>query len=239
MKRADVLVLDKVYSSYGSGSILHGLSMVVREGQITCLLGRNGMGKSTTLMTVMGAVQLTKGHITFDGETLDGRKPEEIASRGLTLIPEGRWLFGSLSVEENLQFAALTSRRGDTKAIDQVLQLFPDLQGRRRQMARTLSGGLQQMVAIARALVTKPKLVLLDEPSQGLAPLYVRRIGDYIRQARKEGVSFLLVEENWATAMDIADYFYVIRHGKIAFECSAQELAKNKSAIANYLGVSV
>jgi len=234
-----VLVLDDVYSSYGSGSVLHGLSMVAREGQITCLLGRNGMGKSTTLMTVMGAVRLTKGHITFDGEVLHGRRPEEIASRGLTLIPEGRWLFNSLSVEENLRFAALTSRRGDTKAIDQVLQLFPDLQGRRRQTARTLSGGLQQMVAIARALVTKPKLVLLDEPSQGLAPLYVRRIGDYIRQARKEGVSFLLVEENWATAMDIADYFYVIRHGKIAFECSAQELATKKSTIVSYLGVSV
>ena len=234
-----MLVLDEVYSSYGSGSVLHGLSMTVRAGQITSLLGRNGMGKSTTLMTIMGAVRLTGGHITFDGEMLHGRRPEEIASRGLTLIPEGRWLFNSLSVEENLRFAALTSRRGDTKAIDQVLQLFPDLQGRRRQTARTLSGGLQQMVAIARALVTKPKLVLLDEPSQGLAPLYVRRIGDYIRQARKEGVSFLLVEENWATAMDIADYFYVIRHGKIAFECSAQELGTKKSTIVSYLGVSV
>jgi branched-chain amino acid transport system ATP-binding protein len=197
------------------------------------------MGKSTTLMTIMGVVALTKGRITFNGEVIHGRKPEDIASRGLTLVPEGRWLFESLSVEENLRFAALASRSGDIKAIDRVLQLFPDLQGRRRQTARTLSGGLQQMLAIARALVTRPKVVLLDEPSQGLAPLYVRRIGDYIRQARKEGVSFLLVEQNWAMAMSLADYLYVISHGKIVLECAASELAVNRDAVARYLGVTV
>lgn len=233
-----MLVLDGVHSSYGSSRVLHGVSMVAREGQITCLLGRNGMGKTTTLMTIMGAVRATKGSITFDGEALDGRRPEQIASCGLSLIPEGRWLFGSMSVEENFRFAALSSPRGDVGEIDQVLELFPDLQGRRKQLARTLSGGLQQMVAIARALVAKPKLIMLDEPSQGLAPIYVQRVAQYVRQARERGVSLLLVEQNWAMAMAIADYFYVIRYGEIAFECSAQELAENKGTIANYLGVS-
>lgn len=233
-----MLVLDGVHSSYGSSRVLHGVSMVAREGQITCLLGRNGMGKTTTLMTIMGAVRATKGSITFDGEALDGRRPEQIASCGLSLIPEGRWLFGSMSVEENFRFAAISSPRGDVGEIDQVLELFPDLQGRRKQLARTLSGGLQQMVAIARALVAKPKLIMLDEPSQGLAPIYVQRVAQYVRQARERGVSLLLVEQNWAMAMAIADYFYVIRYGEIAFECSAQELAENKSTIANYLGVT-
>jgi branched-chain amino acid transport system ATP-binding protein len=197
------------------------------------------MGKSTTLMTIMGVVPSTKGRITFGGQMLSGRRPDEIASLGLTLVPEGRWLFGSLSVEENLRFAALVSKKGDTRAIDHVLKLFPDLQGRRRQMARTLSGGLQQMLAIARALVTKPKVVLLDEPSQGLAPLYIQRIGDYIRQARHEGVSFLLVEQNWAMAMSVADHFYVISHGRIVFECPAHNLDKNRDTVARYLGVAV
>ena len=143
-----------------------------------------------------------------------------------------------MTVEENLRFAALSSPRGNVKAIDQVLQLFPDLQGKRKQTARTLSGGLQQMVAIARALVAKPKLIMLDEPCQGLSPIYVRKVGQYVRQARDQGVSLLLVEQNLAVAMSLADYFYVIRHGEIAFECSAKELEKNKSVIAGYLGVT-
>jgi branched-chain amino acid transport system ATP-binding protein len=232
-----VLALEGVCSSYGSSRVLHGLSMTLREGQITCLLGRNGMGKTTTLMTIMGAVASTSGRIIFEGEELNGRAPNEIAARGLTLVPEGRWLFGSLSVEENLRFAAQVSKRGDATAIDRVLQLFPDLQGRRRQIARTLSGGLQQMLAIARALVTRPKVVLLDEPSQGLAPLYVRRITEYIRQIRQEGVSFLVVEQNWAMAMSVADYIYVISHGEIVLECPACDLAANRDAVIRHLGV--
>lgn len=232
-----MLELDNVHSAYGSSRVLHGMSMVAREGQVTCLLGRNGMGKTTTLMTIMGAVRATSGSITFDGEKLDGRRPEDIASCGLSLIPEGRWLFGSMTVEENLRFAALTSPRGNVGELDQVLELFPDLQSKRKQPARTLSGGLQQMVAIARALIAKPKLIMLDEPSQGLSPLYVKRVAEYVRQVREQGVSLLLVEQNWAMAMALADYFYVIKHGEIAFECSKEELEQNKEVIAKYLSV--
>jgi branched-chain amino acid transport system ATP-binding protein len=213
--------------------------MKVPPGRITCLVGRNGMGKTTTLMTIMGVVSPTGGRITFDGEALQGRTSHEIASRGLTLVPEGRWLFGSLTVEENLRFAALVSKSGDVTAIGQVLELFPDLQNRRRQLARTLSGGLQQMLAIARALITRPRVMLLDEPSQGLAPLYVQRVAQYIRQARDDGLSLLLVEQNWTMAASLADYIYVIAHGKVEFECDAREIEENRDTVTRLLSVGV
>ena len=232
-----MLELTDVHSAYKWSRVLHGVSMTVDDNRVTCLLGRNGMGKTTTLLTIMGVVPPVEGEIRFEGESIGGKKPNEIASLGLTLVPEGRWIFGSLSVEENLRIAAVASKRSETRVIDDILALFPDLVGRRKQKASRLSGGLQQMLAIARALATSPKTVLLDEPSQGLAPLYVRRVAEYIQKARDSGVSFLLVEQNWNLAMAVADYIYVISHGKVVFEGQTRELAENAAIVRKYLGM--
>lgn len=232
-----MLELTDVHSAYDWSRVLHGVSLKIDDNQVACLLGRNGMGKTTTLMTIMGVLPPIEGEIRFDGESIGGKKPNEIASLGLTLVPEGRWVFGSLSVEDNLRIAAVASKRSDSRVIDEILPLFPDLVGRRKQKASRLSGGLQQMLAIARALATSPKTVLLDEPSQGLAPVYVRRVADYIRTARERGVSFLLVEQNWNLAMSVADYVYIISHGKVVFEGQTRELAESGEIVKKYLGI--
>ena len=232
-----MLSLSDVHSAYSRSRVLHGVSLTANDNQVTCLLGRNGMGKTTTLMTIMGVVPPVEGQISLDGVSIGGKKPHEIAALGLTLVPEGRWVFGSLSVEENLRIAATASKRSESRVIDEILPLFPDLVRRRKQKASRLSGGLQQMLAIARALATRPKTVLLDEPSQGLAPVYVRRVAEYIQRARDGGVSFLLVEQNWNMAMAVADYIYVISHGKVVFEGEARELADSDDIVRKYLGM--
>lgn len=231
------LELKNVHSYYGPSHILHGVSMKAEPGKVTCLLGRNGMGKTTTLLSVMGVVRPAAGEILLDGQAIHGKKSYEIAHMGLTLVPEGRWVFGSMTVEENLRLAAVASPRAKTQDINDVLRLFPDISTRTKQKGRSLSGGEQQMLVIARALITNPSVVLLDEPSQGLAPIYVRRVGEYISNLREQGMTFILVEQNVNMALSVADYVYLMSHGEIVYEGTPQQLAEDPSILRKHLAV--
>jgi branched-chain amino acid transport system ATP-binding protein len=195
-----MLVLDGVHAHYGSAHVLQGISLEVRPGQIVCLIGRNGAGKSTTLKTIMGFIKPSAGSITFKGELISGQPPHKIAARGLAWVPEDRRIFGSLSVEENIRVAAQAMTGSSRRRAAAALAFFPDLQARAKQRGGSLSGGQQQMLAIARALASSPDLVLLDEPSEGLSPLMVQAIRAGILEAQARGVSILLVEQNLALA---------------------------------------
>ena len=232
-----MLELVDVHSYYGQSHVLHGVSLKAETGKITCLLGRNGMGKTTTLMSIMGVVRPASGKVLLGEKEIQRKKPYEIAHLGLTLVPEGRWVFGSLSVEENLRLAMVASPRSGSKDIAEVLKLFPDISTRQRQKGRSLSGGEQQMLVIARALVTNPTTVLLDEPSQGLAPIYVRRVGEYIAKAREQGITFLLVEQNVNMALSVADYVYLMSHGTIVYQGTPRDLADNPAILREHLAV--
>jgi len=230
--------LDRVTSGYGSSPVLHGVSLAVDAGEIVALLGANGAGKSTLLNTVMGLVPISAGDIFFDGKTISRLPTPAIVHAGIVQVPERRQLFGTMTVEENLRMGAYTV--GDRGAVAAALEAqfarFPVLGQRRRQLARTLSGGEQQMLAIARSAMSHPRLLLLDEPSLGLAPLLVERIMREITALRDAGGTVLIVEQNAHAALAIADRGYVLENGRIATFGSAAELLHSPAVQDAYLG---
>jgi branched-chain amino acid transport system ATP-binding protein len=225
-------------AQYGWTKVLRGLSFAVETGGITAILGANGAGKTTTLRAVCRMVK-TSGQVRFDGRRIDGKATEDIVRLGIAHTPEGRGTFVDLTVEENLRLGAYARREksGVAQDYDKVYEFFPVLAQRRRQQAGTLSGGEQQMLAVARALMSHPRLLLLDEPSLGLAPLVVREIFRIVRTInRQEGVSVLLVEQNAAMALDLADHAYLLETGRVVMSGPAAELKKNDAIRRSYLG---
>ena len=232
-----MLTLDKVHAHYGSAHVLHGVSLEVEDGQIACLIGRNGVGKSTTLKTIMGVVAASAGTITFKGERIDARPPHAIAARGLAWVPEDRRVFASLTVEENVRVAGQATTRSSPARIAEALAFFPDLETKARQRAGSLSGGEQQMLAMARSLASQPDLILLDEPTEGLSPLLVHMIRAGILKSRERGASILLVEQNFSLALGVGDVFFVLSRGNVVFRGTREELLAAPEVIREYLGV--
>jgi branched-chain amino acid transport system ATP-binding protein len=233
----DVL-LDVVdlHVRYGAITAIKGISFDLREGEIVALLGANGAGKTTTQKTVSGMLRPAAGSITFAGERIDGIPPHYLIDRGICHVPEGRHVFPRMTVEENLEMGAFRFRTPDQGTLAQVLDMFPRLKERYSQQAGTLSGGEQQMLAIGRALMGKPRLLLLDEPSMGLAPLIVEQIFDIVRGINAEGVSVLLVEQNARQALTLADRGYVLETGDLVLSGSGRELLADDRIRAAYLG---
>jgi len=233
-----LLEAEDLQAQYGWIKVLHGLRFAVEAGGITTILGANGAGKTTTLRAVCGMVK-TAGTVRFDGQRIDGRATEDIVRLGIAHTPEGRGTFVSLTVEENLRLGAYARRDRAHVAQDfaRVYQYFPVLAQRQRQQAGTLSGGEQQMLAVARALMSRPRLLLLDEPSLGLAPLVVREIFRIVRTInRDEGVSVLLVEQNAAMALELADHAYLLETGRVVMSGPAADLKKDDAIRRSYLG---
>jgi len=233
-----LLEVRNLHASYGEVRVLHGLDFVTEKGGITALLGANGAGKTTTLRAVC-AMLSTEGEIRFDGERIERRATEDIVRRGIAHVPDGRGTFLHLTTEENLRLGAYTRRDRATVAADleRVYGYFPRLKERRRQQAGTLSGGEQQMLAVSRALMLRPKLMLLDEPSFGLAPLLVKELFQILREIKeREGVSLLLVEQNAALALELADRAYLIETGRVVLSGSAAELRRDDGVRRAYLG---
>jgi branched-chain amino acid transport system ATP-binding protein len=238
--RTSILEISDIHTYYGSIHALKGISLRVDEGEIVTLLGANGAGKSTTLRSINGLNRPRQGSIKFEGRDITMVPPHEIVKRGIAQSPEGRRLFPRMSVTENLEMGAF--QRKDRSAIrddmEHVFELFPRLKERRNQRAGTMSGGEQQMCAIGRALMARPKLLLLDEPSLGLAPIFVERIFDIIKQINKEGTSILLVEQNALMALDSANRGYVLETGRIVLADDAESLKTNEEVRKTYLGES-
>ena len=229
-----ILQVDKVDAYYGIGHILHGLSLNVGESEVVALLGRNGAGKTTTMRCIAGLTPPRRGAIRYKGRNIAGVSPHRVSRMGIALVPETRGIFSYLSCYENLAIARRPESRWQLEA---VLERFPRLKERLTHKGRELSGGEQQMLAIARALLTGPELLLLDEPSQGLAPLVVSAVMDTIRGLRAERVSMLLVEQNAEMALQLADRVYVIDHGTVVFEGTPAALRAERQVTATYLGV--
>jgi branched-chain amino acid transport system ATP-binding protein len=237
---APVLQLTDVHTYYGSIHALKGISLEVREGEIVTLLGANGAGKSTTLRSINGLNRPRQGKISFYGRDITETSAHEIVKRGIAQSPEGRRLFPRMTVTENLEMGAFqrSDRDGIREDMDRVFELFPRLHERRNQKAGTMSGGEQQMCAIGRAMMARPKLLLLDEPSLGLAPIFVERIFDIIRQINEAGTSILLVEQNALMALDHAHRGYVLETGRIVLADNAAALKANDEVRKTYLGES-
>ena len=233
-----ILQLSDIHTYYGSIHALKGISLEVHEGEIVTLLGANGAGKSTTLRSINGLNRPRQGTIRFQGRDITSVPAHEIVKRGIAQSPEGRRLFPRMTVTENLEMGAFQRKdRGEIKGdMDRVFELFPRLQERRTQKAGTMSGGEQQMCAIGRALMARPKLLLLDEPSLGLAPIFVERIFDIIKQINEQGTSILLVEQNALMALDAAHRGYVLETGRIVLADSAEALKTNEQVRKTYLG---
>ena len=229
-----ILELESIDTFYGLGHILHGLSLRVAEGEVVALLGRNGAGKTTTLRSITGLTPPRQGRIRYKGRDIAGLDPHRISQSGIALVPETRGIFSYLSAGENL---AIARRKGSRWQMETVLERFPNLRARLANKGHQLSGGEQQMLAIARALLTGPELLLLDEPSQGLAPIIVDAVMSTIRELKAERVSMLLVEQNAEMALRLADRVYVIDHGTVVFEGTPERLRGDRQVTATYLGV--
>ncbi len=233
-----LLSLKDLYVSYGPRVALQGVSLEVPAGSVVAILGANGAGKSSTLRAVSGLVHPGQGTIEFDGQRIEGMAPERIVQMGISQVPEGRQLFNELTVMENLRLGAYTRRDGDgvRRDLDRVFGLFPILAQRRKQAAGSLSGGEQQMLAIGRALMARPRLLLLDEPSLGLAPRVTRDIFDIIRTIHEEGITVLVVEQNARLALEIAAFGYVLETGRVVLADTAANLRENEAVRRSYLG---
>ncbi len=233
-----MLVLEDIHVRYGAIAALRGISINVEQGEMVALIGVNGAGKSTTLMTIAGVLKPTQGTITFAGQSIVGRSPEDIIRKGLALVPEGRRIFPGLTVEENLRLGAAirSDRAAIQRDIDEMCTRFPILGERLNQAAGTLSGGEQQQLAIARGLMSRPSLLMLDEPSLGLAPMLVAEIFELVAQLRETGVTILLVEQNVERTLEIADRAYLLNTGQVEFEGPAEELRKRVDVVSAYLG---
>jgi branched-chain amino acid transport system ATP-binding protein len=235
---SDALRLTNVHAYYGDSHVLHGVSFSLSPGSVLALLGRNGAGKTTCISTIIGFLTPQEGEIRLFGEPIEGLSPERISRLGIGLVPQGRRIFPSLTVQENLIVAR---QREDTTGkpwnVERIYAMFPRLRERHAQMAGTLSGGELQMLAIGRALMGNPRVLLLDEPSEGLAPLIVAEVGRAVRLLKAEGQSIVLVEQNLKLALDVADQVAVLNTGRCVVSCSAGDLLKNEELIAQNLGV--
>ena len=235
---SDALSLTDVHTFYGESHILHGVSFSLRPGGVLALLGRNGAGKTTCISTIIGFLKPRDGAIKLFGEPIEGLSPERISHLGIGLVPQGRRIFPSLTVRENLIVAQQReSTTGKPWSVERIYTLFPGLRERHAQFAGTLSGGEQQMLAIGRALMGNPRVLLLDEPSEGLAPLIVAEVGRTIRRLKEEGQSIVLVEQNIQLALDVADQVVILNTGRCVFTGSASDVLNNEELIAQNLGV--
>jgi branched-chain amino acid transport system ATP-binding protein len=234
----DALSLSNVHTFYGDSHVLHGVSFSLQPGGVLALLGRNGAGKTTCISTIIGFLNPKEGEIRLFGEPIAGLGPERISHLGIGLVPQGRRIFASLSVRENLMVAQQReSATTNPWGLDRVYDMFPRLRERHAQFAGTLSGGEQQMLAIGRALMGNPRVLLLDEPSEGLAPLIVAEVGRAIARLKQEGQSIVLVEQNRQLALDVADQAVILNTGRCVFAGSAAEVRSNEELIAQNLGV--
>ena len=231
-----LLRLRDIDTYYGEIHILQKVSLEVDEGELVCLLGGNASGKSTTLKTVLGIVRPRRGTVEFDAEDVTDRKTSYRIARGMAIVPENRRLFAPMTVLENLEMGAYLRKNGRSEALERVFELFPVLRDRRKQLAGTLSGGEQQMVAMGRALMSEPKLLLMDEPSMGLAPILVERNFEIIQQVHEAGVAVLVVEQNANVSLSIADRGYVLQTGRIVLADQAQALLAHEDLRKAYLG---
>lgn len=236
-----ILEVKDLCVSYGKVEALHHVSLKVGAGEIVTVIGPNGAGKTTLLSSIMGLLPHTRGEVAFLGEPQAAVEVEHMVALGMNLVPEKRELFGEMSVEDNLLLGAFMRRRlgfrDERETMDQVYQIFPRLKERRQQHAGTLSGGERQMLAVGRALMAKPRLLMLDEPSLGLAPLIVREIFHIVSDLKKTGVAILLVEQNARAALQIADYGYVLETGEVALEGTSDDLEDDPQVIESYLGL--
>ena len=241
MAQQNILSVQGLHAGYGKAEVLSGLNLALPQGSVVTVIGPNGAGKSTTLNALMGVLP-SKGHIVFDGQDVVELTLEERVMAGLALVPEKRELFGTMAVEDNLVLGGFKPMRqrvsGWKSTLDEVYAIFPRLKERRTQLAGTLSGGERQMLAVGRALMSRPKVLMLDEPSLGLAPLVVREIFKTITQLRSTGVSILLIEQNARAALEVADYGYVLETGQVALEGPAADLATDPRVIDTYLGAA-
>ena len=233
-----MLKIENLVVNYGGIEAVKGISLDVPDGSIVTLVGANGAGKSTTLRSIVGLVKAKSGSITLDGEELLGQDTTEIVKKGITLVPEGRKVFPDMTVLENLKIGAYLRKDSLKEDIDHVYDLFPRLKERSWQAAGTLSGGEQQMLAVGRALMSKPKIIMMDEPSLGLAPIIVQGIFDIIREINKQGTTVLLIEQNANMALKTADFGYVMETGRISLSGPGQELLANERVKELYLGKS-
>ena len=233
---SNILEIKDLVVSYGGIEAVKGISMEVPEGQIITLIGANGAGKSTTLKSISGIVKPKSASILFNGEEICGKTPDYIVSKGITLVPEGRRVFSNLTVAENLKIGAYLRKDNIKADMDYVYSLFPRLKEREWQLSGTLSGGEQQMLAVGRALMSRPKVIMMDEPSLGLAPLIVKDIFEIIKTINKEGITVLLIEQNANMALKIADKGYVMETGVIKMEGTGAELLANEEIKEAYLG---
>ncbi|MBN3564684.1 ABC transporter ATP-binding protein [Aliamphritea spongicola] len=232
-----MLEINNVNTHYGQIQALHDVSIDIQKGEIVTLIGANGAGKTTLMMTICGDPQASSGQIRFDGEELSSLNTPEIMRKGLAIVPEGRRVFSGMTVEENLFMGSYFRSKEDAeKTVQHVLELFPRLEERYKQRAGTMSGGEQQMLAIGRAMMSKPRLLLLDEPSLGLAPIIIQQIFDIIQRLRDEGVTIFLVEQNANQALRIADRGYVLENGRIVKSDTGENLLTDASVREAYLG---
>ena len=233
----DALTLSNVNAHYGRSHVLHGVSLRLGKGRLLALLGRNGAGKTTTMLAIAGLLRATDGKVTAGGRAIEALSPEAIAWCGVRLVPQGRRVFASLSVEENLQVARQKRAVPHPWSIERVYAMFPQLARRHRQRAGTLSGGEQQMLAIGRALMGNPDVLLLDEPSEGLAPLIVLEVAEAIAKLKAEHLSIILVEQNFKLAMNLADDIVVLNTGQVVVARTAGEVADDPESVTRHLGV--
>jgi branched-chain amino acid transport system ATP-binding protein len=233
-----MLELFDIHTYYGESYVLCGVSLKIPEGSVVALLGRNGMGKTTAIRSIIGFTPPRRGRVMYGGKDITALPPEKIAKLGIGLVPQGRYIFPSLSVTENLTMAARGAGKADSWSLDDVYSLFPILKERSGCRGTLLSGGEQQMLAIGRALMTNPRLILMDEPSEGLAPLIVKEVGKIIYQLKRKGFSILLVEQNLPMALKVADYLYILSNGKIVYESTPDQLRANDEVKAKYIGVA-
>jgi branched-chain amino acid transport system ATP-binding protein len=236
--RAPLLELKSLQVAYGGIQAVKGIDLTVGEGELVCLIGANGAGKTTTLKGITGLQPVKSGSINYAGENITGKPPFQLVRKGLSMVPEGRGVFGALTIEENLAMGAYTrdDRAAIREDIERVYALFPRLKERRKQTAGTLSGGEQQMLAMGRAMLSRPKLLLLDEPSMGLAPLMVQKVFETVIAIAKEGVTILLIEQNAKLALEVSDRGYVMESGEITLLGEAKQLLSDPKVRAAYLG---
>jgi len=241
MAAAALLELEKLEVAYGGIQAVKGIDLVVRQGELVCLIGANGAGKTTTLKGITGLQPVKAGRIVYDGNDVTGKPAFQLVRKGLSMVPEGRGVFGALTIEENLAMGAYSrrDRKQIRQDVERVFGLFPRLKERARQTAGTLSGGEQQMLAMARAIMSRPKLLLLDEPSMGLAPLMVQKVFETVLAISGEGVTILLIEQNAKLAREVSNRGYVMESGTITLSGDARQLLSNPKVREAYLGESV
>jgi branched-chain amino acid transport system ATP-binding protein len=232
-----LLSLESVEAGYGLTTVLQGISLEVDRGSVVSLVGRNGVGKTTTLRSIIGNVTPTAGQITFDGADITSQEAEQTVQKGVVLVPEERRIFPGLTVRENIEMGQIGVEAEAGPSVDEVLDMFENLKERADKYGSVLSGGEQQMLAIARALIAQPDLLLLDEPTEGLAPYVIRQIEDIIRDLNEQGITILLVEQNIPVALEVSEYTYIIEKGTIAHEGPAAEVQENQAILDKHLGV--